>query len=789
MSTVLRRALGFALAFAATAPVGPAAAAEQWSVFCDPSALACFTLDENGEDLWAGGLGGLYHLDTASGDLTAVTTAEGLAGINVADLLMLDGELWVATASEGLQRYRPGAAQPWFRFQTFPQGLASDALHCLAADPVDGVWYGSTAGYGLIRGGEHYDLWNELNGLANTDVRALAFAGDTLLAGTAAGLYRMDPGENPVLVVGLPAAPIATVATAADSVWVLSEGRIYGNALSSSEVWPQLILPVGTLSATALDVTGGALVAVLTVAGTNTTNDRVWRYAPGAGWTDLSAGMPSGAQPGFGALVYDAILATIDGGCWLGGYVDLDNLGPGILHYDGAAWTRIPPDGFPLGREFNTMAMGPSGRLWAMSTKAGAAYTNGEWTRYPREQSFSFMPTFSLDVLEDSQGWVWFNRYGSNPAPVGALGRIELATGTHELISPTGNAIIRMLEDAAGNRWFARDEVGGLRGGIDVFTAQDAWLSFDTSSGLPGNTIDNMAMLGPTRVALLVRGAGLWIWEHVGTLESTADDTWWSVGDGIEDASGLLSSDTLFEALAATADGGLWVGQSNGLVRVLPTLTGNYRARARLGQKTSFSDGLLGLQVNDLASAADGSVWVGTDLGLSRVRLDIEADGGPELLRWSVQSWTNEAGRELAGTDLYGPEALAPLPSPLVFRVAVNPAGDTVWVATSFGVARLVIQPDPPVSGAALAGAWLYPNPARLALGHEEVRLGGLAVAAKVSVYNLEGQLVRDIGEVEPGGVAWDLKTRFGNRAVSGVYLLRLEQQGETALRELVVVR
>jgi hypothetical protein len=788
VSTNLRRALGL-LGVLLAAAVGPAAALEQWSVFCDPSTIAAFALDEDGETLWAGGIGGLYRVDTASGALSAITTAEGLAGIEVADLLMLDGELWVATATEGLQRYRPGAAEPWFRFQTFPQGLAADALRCLAADPVEGLWYGSTAGYGLIRNGEHQDLWNELHGLANSDVRSLAFLGDTLLVGTAAGLYRMDdPGENPVLVPGLPAAPIAAVAVAADSVWLLSEGRIYGNALSSSEVWPLLPLPAGTLTATALDAAQDQLFAVLTTAAPDSINDRLWRYAPSLGWTDLSAGMPHPYDPGYNFLLVEAILATAAGDVWLGGRgtnPPTQGQGPGILHLAGSAWEWIPPDGFPIGREFNTMALAASGRLWAVSGAGGASFAGGTWTRYPTDPARNFrgLPRNAQDVLEDAQGWVWFNRYG------GALGRIEVATGAREIVINTGNRINRMLADAAGNRWFARDDnEGTIRGGIDVYTAADELLSFDTSTGLPSNTIDNMAMLSATRVALLFRGAGLYVWDHAGTLATPGDDQWWSVGSGIEDAGGLLSSDTLFEALAAAVDGGLWVGQSNGLVRVLPTSTG-YRARAHLGQKTSFSEGLLGLDVKDLASAPDGSVWVGTPLGLSRVRLDIENAGGPELLRWTVQSWTNEAGREQAGPDLYGPEVLAPLPSPDVFRVAVNPAGDTVWVATSYGVARLVLQPDPPVTGAALAGAWLYPNPARQVLGHEEVRLGGLAVAAAVSVYNLEGQLVREVGTVEPGGVAWDLKTRFGNRAVSGVYVMRLELQGEIALRELVVVR
>lgn len=785
MSTRFPAAALVALALGLGA-AAPAAARLEWTVYTDPSRIKAIAVD--GETVWAGGLGGLLRLDAASGEAEAITTAEGLAGIDIADLLWLDGELWVATVGEGLQRYRPGEAAPWFRFQTFPQGLASDALRCLVADPTEGLWYGSDAGYGLIRGGTHVDLWNEFNGLANSDVQSLAFLADTLLVGTAAGLYRMDPGENPLSVAGLPTTAVDAIVALADSVWLLSGGQIRRNALSSEEVWPLLALPQTGLEVKAIAAAGAALVVSLGEPGVSGINDRVWRYTPGAGWTDLSGGLPNSYHsPGYGQLVWDTLLGLSSGELWLAGGIT-GGLGPGLAHYEGATWAHFPLDPFPLGSSINAICLGPTGNLWGMSNIGGARWTSGAWTRYPSTPSFSGLPRFGLDVLEDSQGWVWFNRYGSSAAPVGALGRIEVATGTKELISPTGNQILRMLEDAAGNRWFARDEAGGLRGGIDVCTATDEWLSFDTTSGLPANTIDDLALLGPTRIALRARGAGLYVWDHAGTLANTADDSWWAPGVGIEDASGLLSTDTQFGALAAAGDGGLWVGQQNGLVRVLPTASG-YRARAQLGQKTAFSDGLLGTEVQDLAAAPDGSVWVGTELGLTQVRFAIETDQGSELLRWTASNWTNEAGRAQLGSDLVGPESLAPLPSSWVDRVAVDPAGDVVWLGTGAGIVRLAILPDSAAGGELLAGAWLYPNPARLALGHEEVRLGGLTVAAAVSVYNLEGQLVREVGRVEPGGVAWDLKTRFGSRAVSGVYLLRLEAGGETATRELVLVR
>ncbi|MCB1164174.1 T9SS type A sorting domain-containing protein [bacterium] len=753
-------------------------AEDHWSVWADPSRVRAFALD--GDAVWAGGRGGLVRITPATGDVEAVTTAEGLAGIDVMDLLMQDGELWVAMATEGLQRYRPGAADPWFRFQTFPQGLASDAVQCLAGGPAGGVWYGSDKGYGVIVDGQHQRLWNELNGLSNPDVRALAFAGDTLVVGTAAGLYRMDPGANPVAVAGAPTSTITDVAVVADSVWVVAGGALHRDRLAGTDAWQALALPVAGLEVKALAAVGEGLVVTLGESGTSGRADRVFLYSAGAGWTDISAGLPNNFYPAYSTLAYDAVLAGPGGDIWVGGTVD-GALGPGAVHYAGGSWTHHPLNASPAGAEYNSMALAPSGNLWANSTVAGAMFDGQRWTRYPSGSFSGGVPRFSLDVLEDSQGWVWFNRYTHR------FLRVELSSLTEEIITGDGVSITRMLEDAQGNRWFCRDN-NDVQTGLSVFTADDTWIHYDLGSGLPSLTIDDIAFLSTRRVALLCRGAGLWIWDHAGTLDNTDDDTWWGEGAGLEDDDGLLEAGTLFSSLTDDRRGGLWVGQGNGLVRVVPS-SGGYRVVTRLGAKTTFTDGLIGVSVACVAGAPDGSVWVGTDLGLTHAALTIENSGGQELLRWTLQSYTTETGRQQAGTDLFGSETLAPLPSGNVRRVLVGDDGDTIWLGTTSGVARLTFSPDAAPDPSLVDAAWIYPNPARLALGHQAVRLGGIEQPVTATVYNLEGQLVKESGEVQPGGVLWDMTTRFGSRAVSGTYILRLETQGHVALRELVVVR
>jgi len=757
---------------------GVATALESWEVHTDPSTLYAISVADDA--VWAAGRGGLLRQDRATGEISHITPAQGLPGIDLADVLALDGEIWIATAEEGLARYTPGDAEPWFRYQTLPQGLAHDNMLCLTAGPDGALWYGTEAGCGRILGSSH-DIWSTLQGLNNDRVNALAFMADTLLIGTGGGLYRMDPGENPVLLTDAPGGEILAVAATADSVWVLTEdGEILRDRIEGTN-WPTLTLPVVDFVVKALASEGGRLAVSLGELGTGGREDTVFLYDTGTGWTDLGAGMPNDYHlPGYGWLEYGAITMVGDE-VWLGGTV-YGGIGPGLLHYDGAAWLHEPMADRSLGTETRAMSVTTDDDVWWLSTVGGARFSDGQWERYPTDPSLGGLPRFCLDVLEDSEGWVWFNNF------TGAFGRLNIDTGEQDLIADDDYWIIRMLEDDLGNRWFCQNGQASDRT-LSVYDASGTWHEFlQSSSPLPGDVVDRFAMLSSTRIACMVHGVGLWIWETNGTLDDDGDDTTWSVGSGIHDPDGLIETDTQASSIDVDASGHLWIGQPSGLVRVL-SQGGSYRAKASIGAKSMFEDGMIVAQVHDVACSVDGSVWVGTEGGLSRVRLDIENDGGQELLRWTVRNWTNEAGREQYGTDLHGPEVLAPLPHPRVTQVEVESGGDVIWLGTNIGPVRLAISPDPPGDPEAVAEAWVYPNPVRSSLGHDELRLGGIDEAARVTVYNLEGQLVREMGLVEPGDVAWDLQTRFGNRAVSGVYLLKLQIRGEFAFRRVALVR
>jgi flagellar hook assembly protein FlgD len=65
--------------------------------------------------------------------------------------------------------------------------------------------------------------------------------------------------------------------------------------------------------------------------------------------------------------------------------------------------------------------------------------------------------------------------------------------------------------------------------------------------------------------------------------------------------------------------------------------------------------------------------------------------------------------------------------------------------------------------------------------------------SARLSVYDVAGRLVRSLNPA-PGTrgyvvAEWDGSTGSGDRAASGVYFVRLEVDGSTASRKLVLMR
>jgi len=121
-----------------------------------------------------------------------------------------------------------------------------------------------------------------------------------------------------------------------------------------------------------------------------------------------------------------------------------------------------------------------------------------------------------------------------------------------------------------------------------------------------------------------------------------------------EDFAGLASD--YVTALAAAPDGSLWIGTDSGLSRFTPAQPGSSAGQFQI----LAASGLAGSRITALCPGHDGSLWVGAVRGLYRVVKD------------RIENWTVGRG----------------LPDAAVTDLARDASG-TLWVGTAKGLARL----------------------------------------------------------------------------------------------------
>ncbi|MBV8551078.1 MAG: hypothetical protein JOY54_07235 [Acidobacteriaceae bacterium] len=187
-------------------------------------------------------------------------------------------------------------------------------------------------------------------------------------------------------------------------------------------------------------------------------------------------------------------------------------------------------------------------------------------------------------LLEDPQGNLWVGSVGSGVARISPDGSVTRYTAEKGL--PTNNAICLDLDSKNGvwactDRGLVRIDANGVR-------------TFTTANGLPSDGIRStcQAADGTRWVAGIDSGLSRWNGSRFEAYSSS-----------------LLGPKERITALHCARDGSVWLGAS-GLVHI--TAQGSRRFTTR--------DGLPDNDVSSLAEGADGSLWVGTNDGISRIR-------------------------------------------------------------------------------------------------------------------------------------------------------------------------
>lgn len=326
--------------------------------------------------------------------------------------------------------------------------------------------------------------------------------------------------------------------------------------------------------------------------------------------------------------------------------------------------------------------------------------------------------------------------------------------------------------DKEGNFWLLNSEMMNGKGGIHIIRPDGSWLSptyrhffgmapswdeiLFTSNGL---TLMNSERINP----------GLFVLDTNGTLSDFSDDKTRWISQFVDQDGKTVDLVTL-HCMAEDLDGTIWLGTTYGPLLMSPskqifdvTTPSFTRVKVPRNDGTMEADYLLSnARVHAIAVDAANRKWIGTD-----------NDGvyllSPDGLE-TIHHFTTEN---------------SPLPSNIIYSVAVHPATGEVFFGTELGLVSY--RSDAVRSASSFSTVSAYPNPVRPEfVGDVVVR--GLMENSQVKITDIHGHLIAS-GTSLGGQFLWNLSHPNGMRVSTGVYLVyATDEFGESGVVTKIVV-
>ena len=306
----------------------------------------------------------------------------------------------------------------------------------------------------------------------------------------------------------------------------------------------------------------------------------------------------------------------------------------------------------------------------------------------------------------------------------------------NSVVNPDRNRVTDMTYDADGNLWMLNHDAPRP---VSVFTKDGEWKNFALRGGTNAERIA-VDLQGYKWIAL--GGQGLELLDTGEDIMDESDDRSRSINVN----NSALKSNTI-NAIAVDKNGTVWVGTSIGLIKFnCPDFADNCQGNAEIVEENGIAGELLG-EENVKAIAIDGGnrKWFGTSNGVF------------------VQS--ADAKRQIAAFN----ERNSPLFDNSINYIEIDETTGEVYLATNKGIISY--------RGEATTGqrfhtndVYAFPNPVRPGY-NGPIAIKGLAENSNVKITDVQGALVYET--IAVGGQAiWYGEDLSGERAASGVYLV-----------------
>ena len=561
-----------------------------------------------------------------------------------------------------------------FQHLTVDGGLSNAAVYAVTQDSLGFVWIGTADGLDRYDGLEVEAYRHQADDpatLSSNVVQALAPGpGADVWVGTATGLDRYDAETDRVERVGsLEGRDVLSVAARGGGAWVGTTEGLFA------------LEPDGTARAV-----GG--LPDPNVRALYPAPDGVLWAATGGGLARVAGGAVRAFRPDSSGLFDVMSVAPRSDGSLLVG-----TSGEGLFAFrpraDSAAWRPLDLGPGTLTRVVSSAIEDAQGGVWAGTIGGGLLRVrSGDAVAYTADDGdpASLVDDGVSALFQDRQGVLWVATYGG-------LDRFDRARGTirrlrHEpgrATSLASNEVLAVLPGADGALYVGTDR------SLDVSMDGETFAHLDLAADTP--TLD----AAPVRALLRDAGGRLWA--------GTAGAGLFEVRpDGVR-PSALLRADGVSKlsvsSLLEDRRGRMWLGTlASGLLLYDRETDTAERYAPASGREASMPSNT----VQALAETADGTLWVGTQVGVCALRgggrFGCLGDAAPGLAAASVMAlhatddgslWigtrTGFFHRAPDGQTTAYTEANSDLPGDLVTAITEDADG-YLWLSTSRGLAR-----------------------------------------------------------------------------------------------------
>jgi ligand-binding sensor domain-containing protein len=393
------------------------------------------------------------------------------------------------------------------------------------------------------------------------------------------------------------------------------------------------------------------------------------------------------------------------------------------------------------------------------------------WDVHGRPQGLS--SNFAVSVARDQEERIWVGTWEKGISVRGDDGvwrqldqLNSVLRGITQPSNPGFVVISDIQRDAAGLMWIANVQAGLAV--MDTYPPRRSHLYGLAELGLPpGTDLSKLATGANGLKWVATPKEGFALFDDGGTPFEAGDDVGLVVSKSGEPR--LRSNNVT--AIAVSPSGVLWVGTDNGLHRLRVDYD---RSRRELSFPTwreyRLEHGLNSIFITAIAFDDQGNVWVGSRAGLTQLRTTGRL----------VTTFTTENSG---------------LIDDRVESVTYDPSTGSLWIGTFGGLGRLQVGLGRDAADEA-PGATVYPNPFVIGGDSDRGGAGGLTIAGlpldtTVHLFSLDGRLIR-ILEAEPGATAivWDGSDRDGDTVGSGMVLyVARTRDGRTVRGKVAVVR